>query len=137
MHSIDRFLSQQIAEKKQLIDKLNAAVLPLLPASCQNHVTASNFSCNELTLIADSPVWGARLRTQQRQIIRAINQQLKLPVSSINIRFKQPEIVNAKAVKPAPILSQQSSRLIEKTADSIADEELKAALLRLAQNANS
>ena len=137
MHSIDQYLSQQIADKKLLIDQLNAAILPLLPVSCQNHVTASNFSCNELTLIADSPVWAARLRTQQKQIISAINQQLKLPVSSINIRFKQPEAIKAKAVKPAPILSQQSSDLIEKTANSITDEELKAALLRLAQNAKN
>ena len=136
MHSIDQFLSHQIAEKKQLIDQLNAAVLPLLPVSCQSHVTASNFSCNELTLIADSPVWAARLRTQQRQIITAIKQQLKLPVSTINIRFQQPETVKAKVVKPAPVLSQQSSRLIENTAESIADKELKEALLRLAQNTN-
>jgi len=136
MHSIDQFLSHQITEKKQLIDQLNAAVLPLLPASCQSHVTASNFSSNELTLIADSPVWAARLRTQQRQIINAIKQQLKLPINSITIRFQQPEAAKAKVVKPAPELSQQSSKLIENTAESIADKELREALLRLAQNAN-
>jgi len=127
-------LSAQIAEKKQLIDRLNSAILPLLPANCRNHVTASNFSNNTLTLIADSPVWAARLRMQQKQIISTIKQQLNLPINSINFRFQQPETVKVREKKAAPSLSQQSSKIIEQTADSVDNEALKAALLRLAQH---
>lgn len=134
MHSIDHFLNTQISTKKKLIDQLNAAVLPLLPANCRQHITASNFSNNELTLIADSPVWAARLRTQHKQIISTISEQLKLPIKSIKVRFQQPQVQQKKPAKAAPVLSQQSSEIIKNTADSISDEALKESLLRLAKN---
>lgn len=136
MRSIDQFLNRKIAEKKLLIEQLNAAVLPLLPASCRDHITTSNYCQQELTLIADSPVWAARLRTQHREICKSISNKLKLPVQSIKIRFNQPVRSRKPDTSPAPRLSRQSSELIRKTADSISDTALKEAMHRLAKNAD-
>lgn len=136
MHSINRFLDSRISEKSQLIEKLNAVILPLLPASCRAHITAANYDNKELTLIADSPVWAARLRTQHKAISNSLKATLSMPVTSIKIRFQQPVKHKAKPAKELPSLSPESSKLIRQTANSITDEALKASLLRLAKNTN-
>jgi len=136
MRSIDKFLGSQITDKKLLIEKLNAIILPLLPEISQSHITTASYNKDnqELILIADSPVWAARLRTQHRTIITKLQNELSFPVSSIKVKFQQPVKNKPEAKKHLPNLSDKSAELIRQTANSVEDEELKNALLRLAKN---
>lgn len=131
MHSINHFLSSRITEKKQLLDKLNQTILPLLPESCHSHITTSNYNNQVLTLIVDSPVWAARLRTQYKTITKTLMNQLNLEVKSVKIKFQQPVKTKPKPSRHIPTMSSKSAKLIRQTANNIDDEELKTTLLSL------
>ena len=136
MRSIDQFLDSQITEKKQLLEKLNAVILPLLPKVSRSHIKTTSYNKlnEELVVIVDSPVWAARLRTQHKAINDLLNKELDFPVSSFKIKFEQPVLHKAKPKKSKPSLSNDSANLIRQTANSIEDEELKESLLRLSKN---
>ena len=70
MRSINQFLDSQITEKKLLLEELNAVILPLVPKVLRPHIKTASYNKDkqELILIADSPVWAARLRTQHKTI---------------------------------------------------------------------
>ncbi|MDH5393758.1 MAG: DUF721 domain-containing protein [Gammaproteobacteria bacterium] len=131
MHSINHFMTARITEKSQLLDKLNALILPLLPAASHSHIKAANYANQVLVLIVDSPVWAARLRTQHKTIIASLEKELKSPVSALKIKFEQPVQSKPRPPKYKPSLSNDSASLIRQTANSIADEDLKNSLLRL------
>jgi len=136
MQSINHFLNSRITEKEQLLEKLNQTILPLLPENCRPHISTSNYSDQVLTIIVDSPVWAARLRTQHKNISSALMDQLDLQVKAVKIKFQQPVITKPKAKKPCPTLSLEAAKLIRQTASSIDDEELKATLLKLSDKAD-
>jgi len=136
MHSINHFLSSRITEKKQLLEKLNQTILPLLPESCHPHITASNYDNQILTIIVDSPVWAARLRTQHKTITKTLMSQLNLKVESVKIRFLQPVKIKSKIKKSLPAISSESAKLIRQTANNIDDDELRETLLKLSNKAD-
>lgn len=136
MHSIDHYLDVRITEKKRLLEKLNATILPLLPEASRSHIQAANYDNQELILIVDSPIWAARLRTQHKTIINRLKKELNFPVNSFKIKFQQPVIRKPQPAKHHPNLSNSSATLIRQTANSVEDEELKKALLRLSKNAD-
>lgn len=138
MRSIDQFLDSQITEKKLLLEKLNAIILPLLPEVSRSHIKTTSYSQlnQELVLIVDSPVWAARLRTQHKIISSRLKKELNFPVNSFKIKFQQPEKRKTKAKISKPSLSTNSASIIRQTANSIEDEELKASLLRLSKNSD-
>ena len=136
MHSINHFLSSRITEKNQLLEKLNQTILPLLPESCHSHITTSNYDNQILTIIVDSPVWAARLRTQYKTIAKTLMSQLNLEVKSVKIKFQQPVKIKPKIKKSLPAISSESAELIRQTANNVDDEELKATLLRLSDKAD-
>ena len=134
MHSINHYLNSKITEKRLLLDKLNAIILPLLPEVSRLHIKVTNYENQELVLIADSPVWAARLRTQHKAIICHLKTELNFPVNSIKIKFQQPiKAKNKPLIKP-PNLTTESAKLIRQTANSIDDSELKKSLIRLSKN---
>lgn len=136
MRPIGQFLDSQVTEKKLLLEKLNALILPLLPEVSRSHIqtTSYNKSNQELVLIVDSPVWAARLRTQHKAISSRLQKELNFPVNSFKIKFQQPVRHKTKAKKPLLSISSESSKLIRQTANAIEDEELKKSLLRLAKH---
>lgn len=138
MRSIDQFIDSRVTEKKQLLEKLNTTILPLLPEASRSHIKATSYNelNQELILIVDSPVWAARLRTQQKTICSGLNKDLNFLVSSFKIKFQQPVIPRPESKKYLPKLSNESGSLIRQTANSIEDEELKKSLLRLSKNAD-
>ena len=138
MRTIDQFLGSKITEKKLLLEKLNSIILPLLPEVLRSHikVTSYNKDNQELILIADSPVWAARLRTQHKPIISNLKKELNFPVNSFKIKFQQPIRTKAKPKKDLPNLSNESATLLRQTANSVEDEELRKSLLRLSKNSD-
>ena len=136
MRSINQFLDSHITEKKLLLEKLNAVILPLLPEVLRPHIKTASYNKDkqELILIADSPVWAARLRTQHKTISNSLKNELNFPVNSFKIKFQQPVKPKAKPQKHQPKLSTESASLIRQTANSVEDEELKESLLRLSKH---
>lgn len=136
MLSIDQYLDSQITEKRQLLEKLNAVILPLLPEVSRPHIKIGSYNKDnqELILIAKSPVWAARLRTQYKTIICSLKKELSFPVNSIKIKFQQPIKSKSKPKKQAPVISANAASLIRQTANSLEDEGLKNSLLQLSKN---
>jgi len=89
----------------------------------------------------DSPVWAARLRLHQHEIIKALSTQ----DAAKDIRELKVCIVpTATAVgpvsspdRPASPVSKQAAESIARTADNISDPDLKSALLRLGQTTSA
>ena len=137
MDSIHRYINTRISEKSQLLARLDAVILPVLPENCQSHVHTANFEQGVLTLIADSPVWAARLKTQQRNILQHLTDKLGLKVESIRIRFSQPAVVKQQEPPKRRTLSTQASDTIKNCADSVDDEALKESLLELSKRSDN
>lgn len=136
MRSIYQYLGSQITEKKQLLEKLNATILPLLPNVSRSHIKSCSYNeqTQELILIVDSPVWAARLRTQHKTIISTLKKELKFPVNSFKIKFQQP-VKNKPKPKKAPLfISTQAADRLRQTANALEDEDLKESLIQLSKH---
>lgn len=88
-----------------------------------------------LTVQVDSPVWAAAVRQRQHSILATLNNKGDLgQVAELRIRVSPTQTAigpTESVIRPAAPLSAGAAEAIAKTAASIEDEELKAALMRL------
>jgi len=94
-----------------------------------------------LTIQVDSPVWASVLRQQQRTLITRLRQEHELrELQEIRLKVvpgNQPVGPNASPRRPASRITSEASASIARAAETVADDELKAALKRLQETAAS
>ena len=134
MKSISNLLQSRLVKKARNLDKLAHLVRACLPENCHQHVKVSGIRENSLVLMVDSPVWSSRIRLYTNHILDMLKQHQLAEVQQIKIRLSQRAPTPPEPVFHKRYLDQRSSRLIEQTADSIDDPELKQALHKLAAN---
>jgi len=124
--------SGQLGHLARMLNKQQALleqIQQLLPAPINKHCIHARISGNRLILHTSSPVWATRLRFHAPEIISAIKKQAP-SVKNVDIRIILPEVI--RPGRPGlGSLPEQTSRIIEKLADSIDDEAIQAALKRL------
>ena len=132
MKSISKLINTRILGKASQLDKLPRLVRSCLPSECQNHVSVADIRDRQLVLVSDSPVWSSRLRLFQNDILEMLTNHANLQLNQILIKQTYPK----QQAKTAPIkpryLDQNSAKLLQQTADSIDDADLRQALNKLA-----
>lgn len=137
MKSISNLLQPKLIKKARDLDKLGHLIRSCLPNNCKEHVKIAGIKENYLILIVDSPVWSSRIRLYSNNILEMLKEHNLTEVQQIRIRLSQAEPLKPEKVYEKRHLDEYSSKLIEQTADSIDDPELKQALHKLAANKKS
>lgn len=136
-HPLSALLSRSshLLEHARLLGRLQKQLESLLPADLSAHCRVQNLRNGSLFLQADGPVWANRLRYQ----LPALQQQLTRLVKQEPLRDIRVAVVPAQAA-PHPLkrratISSESAQLLQETANSTADPQLREALQRLANHA--
>jgi len=114
---------------------LNGIVLDLLPAPLPLHCQLAKISNNTLVIMTDSPTWSARLRYSIPDLLAKLkhHSQYFIPIKKIEIKVdpKWHRKAYQERAKPKRI-SAKTSKCLEDTANSIENEVIRKALLKLA-----
>ncbi|HEX5757353.1 MAG TPA: DciA family protein [Arenimonas sp.] len=121
----------RVIERAQWLDALDQRLRQTLPAALAAQVRLANVSDKTLVFLASSPVWKARL-LQATQTLESAADAAGLPGRALLVKVSP-----AAWALPAPApsgkpLSEAARASLRATAQSIADPDLRAQLLRLA-----
>ncbi|HEY2345268.1 MAG TPA: DciA family protein [Xanthomonadaceae bacterium] len=120
----------RIVERARMLAALDERLRRCLPDSLQPHCRLGNAGAGKLVYLVDAPVWGTLLRHHADALLDAAAAAgLQAGALTVKISPPLPSEPAAKARKP---LSQATRDALRKTAESVADPELRAQLLRLA-----
>ena len=154
MKPINEQISPQFVNQAKKLAKYTRLLRNILPVECHSHVQVANIRNQNLMLITDSPVWTTRLRQLSPQILQYIrDSSLNANKASddfsgdnlsadvihhvqISTRYQvsgdsptSPQIKN----RPKPKISEKTAELLSQSANSIENQQLKTALLKLAK----
>jgi len=126
-----------VIERARRLQRLEQAVLPLLPENLSAHCKVQNLKSEILVLSASSPAWAVRLRFTVPDLIKQLECQLALTIRTIQVKI-DPETVEIQPLKRRqPKLSLASGTLLAQTASSVKHPALQEALYRLAAKASN
>jgi hypothetical protein len=113
------------------IHAIKATLWPSIPSPLQAHCDVANFRGQTLILVADSPVWAARLRHTSPQILHAARELCKIDAQKLLVRI-QPLEVRPQPVGKARSLPESSATHLREVAETVEDDELREILLGIA-----
>ncbi|MEN8167827.1 MAG: DciA family protein, partial [Pseudomonadota bacterium] len=107
----------------------------LLPSPLDDHCSSAVLQNGRLVLLADSPVWASRLRYLSHNLQRQLSQK-GFSIRRIQSRVSIPEdlVKHQERIRPITPLSQANSDLLRSVAESMENQELRNALLRLSRH---
>jgi len=122
-------LPARVRELGELERQVQACLAPDLARHCR--VAGIVQGC--LRLATESPAWAARLRFQGPRLLQQLARQRGLNLNAVQVRIIPP------VLEPAPparrlCLTAANARLLQQTAQTIADPGLAQALSRLARH---
>ena len=122
----------QLRSRVRVLLALEQQLEQILPAPLNSHCSTLNLSGTTLILAAESPVWAARLRFHAPQLVKQLSGRIPVDIRAVRIRVKAPQ--RAVPARPAsrPRRSSAGAAALRRTAETIADPELKSGLLKLA-----
>ena len=100
--------------------------------------TSAQIKDDELLVLADSPVFAHAVRNKTVSILKYFR-RTGLPMKRLRIRTRPPRVPPPPTTRHRRLspLTSTVGNLLQKSAASIRDDELRAALLRLARHAQS
>jgi hypothetical protein len=107
-----------------------AHVRALLPAELAAHLLAVRVDPPRLVLFTDASAWAARLRFAAPQLLAALRRPMP-SLNAVHVKVHQPDRP-ARRPEGGPVLSGAAARAIREVGESMTDEALRDALLRLA-----
>ena len=130
--------SRELAGLLQHIEwlaSLNAKIRHHLPPELASQCEVIEYNDKELILLANSPVWVARLRYAAADLKGRLAAAYGLRVPSVKVRVSPLSCSEPRRQRRAgPRLSAGNARLIRQTARAVKDKKLAAALCRLADH---
>ncbi|MEA2080218.1 MAG: DUF721 domain-containing protein [Pseudomonadota bacterium] len=124
-----------LLERARKLQRLEQAVLGLLPEDVAAHCRVMNLKNKILVLAAPSSAWAARLRFAGPELVRQLNGQFALNLHTIQLRI-QPQTSEKQSVRQHQLnLSMASGTLLAQTAQTVNHPALREALYRLAAKA--
>ncbi len=124
-----------LLERARKLQRLEQAVLGLLPENVAAHCKVMNLKNEILVLSAPSSAWAARLRFAGPELIKQLKSQFALNLRTIQIHI-QPETVEIQSIRQQQLkLSLASGTLLAQTAQTVKHPALREALYRLAAKA--
>ena len=122
-------------ERARKLQRLEQAVVGLLPQDVAAHCSVMNLKNETLVLVAPSSAWAARLRFAVPGLAKQLDDQFALKLRDIQVRV-QPETHEIQSIRrPKPRLSLTSGSLLAQTAQAVDHPALREALYRLAAKA--
>jgi hypothetical protein len=123
-------------ERVHKLQRLERAVLQLLPADLAAHCKVMNLRKEILVLYTTSAAWAARLRFAAPDLIKQLRCQLSLDVTAIKVRVQPPDTPDALAKRRHVLnLSMKNANLLAHAAGDVDHPALQEALYRLAAKA--
>ena len=122
-------------ERAKKLQRLEQAVLQLLPADLAAHCKVINLKNEILVLATSSSAWAARLRFAIPELIKQLGCQYALNLHTVQVRIEPKELEIQKVRHHQPALSMASGTLLAQTAQSVNHPALQEALYRLAAKA--
>jgi hypothetical protein len=123
----------RLIERAQWLAALDERLRLCLPDSLQPHCRLGNVGAGKLVYLVDAPVWSAMLRHHADVSLDAAI-AAGLQVGALAVKVVPPLQPGPDLEAPKP-LSQATRDALRATAESVADPELRAQLLRLASMA--
>jgi hypothetical protein len=119
-----------LLQRAQWLEALDQQLRRYLPVALQDHCRLGNVDTGKLVFLVDAPVWNAKLRQHANVLLdAAIAAGLQAHTLTIRVVAPPPASQDRSAPKP---LSQATRDALRATAQSVADPELRAQLLKLA-----
>jgi len=120
----------RLIERAQWLATLDEQLRRFLPDSLLPHCRLGNVGAGKLVYLVDAPVWGIKLRQHADALLDAATAAgLSAGALTVKVVPSLPSEPDLAAPKP---LSQATRDALRATAESVADPELRAQLLRLA-----
>lgn len=117
-------------------EKLFAELIPILPQSVLDHLLRVLAKDGEWLLLVDSPAWASRLRYQSTQLVGQLRKKgIKLKRIRVKVALPITHPVSKRSTRRAMPLSTKNADLLRLAADSIEDDDLSRALIRLSRHA--
>jgi len=123
----------RLIERAQKVAALDQQLRRCLPDSLQPHCRLGNAGAGKLVYLVDAPVWSALLR-QHADVLLDAAAAAGIQAGALTVKVSPPLPSRPDLEAPKP-LSQVTRDALRKTAESVADPELRAQLLRLASMA--
>jgi len=123
----------RLLQRAQWLEALDQRLRRYLPTALQNHCQLGNLDAGKLVFLVDAPVWSAKLR-QHADVLLDAATKAGLQAHTLTIRIVAPPPASPGRSAPKP-LSQATRDALRATAQSVADPELRAQLLKLASQA--
>jgi hypothetical protein len=124
-----------LLERARKLQRLEQAVLGLLPGNVAAHCKVMNLKNEILVLAAPSSAWAARLRFAAPELVQQLKGQYALQLRTIQVHI-QPESHEIQSIRQPPLkLSLASGTLLAQTAQTVNHPALREALYRLAAKA--
>ncbi len=123
----------RLIKRAQWLAALDEQLRRCLPDSLLPHCRLGNVGAGKLVYLVDAPVWSAKLR-QHADVLLDAAIAAGLQVGALIVKVVPPLPSEPGLVTPKP-LSEVTRDALRKTAESVADPELRAQLLRLASMA--
>lgn len=127
--------AQDILQQARKLRAITAVLSEQLPEYIRAHCQAGYLDEKYLVLIVDNSAWATQLRYLVPQLKKQLIQNGLLNEQQA-VRIKVVHEVSSKRLStlPPPLpLSRNNAALLRNTADSMADDELKSALLKLSR----
>lgn len=126
---------QRLVARAQATDQLQNLLNQFLQPAVREHCHLASFAAGTLTLIVTDGNWATRLRYQQKRLLKQLQDLPEFSQVS-RIQFKvRPPLQPAKPQARTIELSEQAGQSIQASADATSDPALRAALQRLAKQA--
>ena len=148
MKPINEQINPKFVQMAGKLTQYTRILQKVLPIECLNHVQVASIRQQSLMLITDSPVWTTRLRQLSPQILQFLHDNQASFISpdneevihhiQISTRYKKNDTdeqrASAKKDRIKPKISEKTSNLLAQSANSIENQQLKDALLRIASH---
>jgi len=121
-----------LQQQTDAIATLKSRLWPALAGPLRGHCELANFRGQTLVIIADSPVWAARLRHTSPQILHAARTLCKIDAQKLQIKIRPMAQAQPRNRATRPLAASSASHLRE-IAEGLEDQELKAILLNIAR----
>lgn len=140
---IRSFISGDAAARAQQAAMLRQTLAPLWQQvvgpdiAAHSHPVRIEGKC--LLVQTDSPLWGSQIRNRYPKFVEHLQQFAELRhIVELRVRVVPPTQAPGpeKATHPRPMMSTAASAVVSSAANSIDDESLRAALLRLGRRSN-
>lgn len=123
-----------LAARARDVDRLSQRIVPLLPAPLRDHVHCAVLRSDHLLLLVESAAWATRVRMEQTRILAAVH-SLGMAATSVTAKVASMPVPSGDSAASARPLSRHAAETIRASASAIADPDLRALFLELADHA--